>query len=120
MARSNKPIVWLPFAAGGTVAAFLLPALIAAVLLATAGIFPAESLSRGRILAFVAHPVGLVAVAVVLILPLWHAAHRLRMTLQDLGVRRPGSRRISAMVCYTAAAFGTVALIYGLWSATGA
>jgi fumarate reductase subunit D len=42
------------------------------------------------------------------ILLFWHSAHRLRMTLQDLGVRRAGTRRVVALVCYVAAAVGTV------------
>ncbi len=29
MARSNKPILWLPFAAGGLVSALIIPVLIA-------------------------------------------------------------------------------------------
>jgi len=37
MAKSNKPIVWGPFAAGGTLTAFLTPALIALTLLAGLG-----------------------------------------------------------------------------------
>ena len=40
MAKSNKPIVWGPFAAGGTLTAFLTPALIALTLLAGLGHVP--------------------------------------------------------------------------------
>ncbi|RFP67573.1 fumarate reductase subunit D [Wenzhouxiangella sp. 15190] len=107
-------MVWLPFAAGGTVAAFLLPAVMLAVLLVTLGVLPADALSHDRIQAFVDHPVGKLAILVVLALPLWHAAHRLRMTLQDLGVRRPGTRRLVARLCYGLATVITVALLYGL------
>jgi len=41
MARSNKPIVWGPFAAGGTLTAFVTPALIALTLAAALGFPPA-------------------------------------------------------------------------------
>lgn len=114
MARSNKPIIWLPFAAGGTVAAFLLPAVMLAVLLVSLGALPADALSHDRMQVLVVHPVGKLAILVVLALPLWHAAHRLRMTLQDLGVRRSGGRRLVARLCYGLAALTTVALLYAL------
>ena len=40
MVRSNKPIVWGPFAAGGTLTAFLTPVLILLTLLAALGHAP--------------------------------------------------------------------------------
>lgn len=107
-------MVWLPFAAGGTVAAFLLPAVMLAALLVSLGALPADALSHDRIQALVGHPAGKLAILVVLALPLWHAAHRLRMTLQDLGVRRPGARRLVARLCYGVATLATAALLYGL------
>lgn len=114
MARSNKPMIWLPFAAGGTVAAFLLPAVMLAVLLVSLGVLSADALSPDRMQALVGHPVGKLATLVVLALPLWHAAHRLRMTLQDLGARRPGTRRLVARLCYGLATLATAALLYAL------
>lgn len=42
MARSNKPLVWSLFAAGGTVAAFVLPALVLITLMAGYGHAPAS------------------------------------------------------------------------------
>ena len=41
MAVSNKPIVWGPFAAGGTLTAFITPALILLTLLVALGHAPA-------------------------------------------------------------------------------
>ena len=38
MAKSNKPIVWGPFAAGGTLTAFLTPVLVTLTLLAGIGL----------------------------------------------------------------------------------
>ena len=40
MAKSNKPIVWGPFAAGGTITALLTPVLIVLTLLAALGHVP--------------------------------------------------------------------------------
>lgn len=86
MARSNKPIVWGPFAAGGTLTAFLAPALIVATLAASLDAVPA-GLSYDTLHAFAANWLGKLVIAGVLIPSLWHAAHRLRITLHDLGLR---------------------------------
>jgi fumarate reductase subunit D len=45
MATSNKPIVWGPFAAGGTLTAFLTPVLILLTLLAGLAPSPRMALS---------------------------------------------------------------------------
>ena len=44
MARSNKPILWLPFAAGGLVAALVIPVLI----LLTGLLLPFAAPARGK------------------------------------------------------------------------
>jgi fumarate reductase subunit D len=110
MAVSNKPLIWLPFAAGGMLAALLLPALMLLVLLDGLDLVPAAVLAHDRVHALVAQPLVAVAVFAVLALVLWHAAHRLRMTVQDLGVRNPAPRRWLARACYLLATLGTIAL----------
>ena len=110
MAMSNKPLVWLPFAAGGMLAALLMPALMLALLAGSLGWFDPAALGHERVLAVVSHPLVATGLFVVLSLVLWHAAHRLRMTVQDLGVRTPRPRRWLARVCYLLAALGTLAL----------
>jgi fumarate reductase subunit D len=102
MARSNKPIVWGPFAAGGTLTAFLTPALVLVTLLAPAG------LSYESMHAFAAQRAGKLALAVVIGLSLWSAAHRLRITFYDLGVR---ADRLVACVVYAVALLATAAAI---------
>jgi fumarate reductase subunit D len=86
MAISNKPIVWGPFAAGGTLTAFLTPALILLTLLAAFGHAP-DLLAYDRLHVFMEHWLVKLAVAGVVFLSLWSAAHRLRITCYDLGVR---------------------------------
>ena len=83
MARSNKPILWLPFAAGGLVAALITPVLI----LITGVLVPLGSLHLRyeTIAAFAHNPIGKLVLFGVVALPAWHAAHRLRMTAHDLG-----------------------------------
>jgi fumarate reductase subunit D len=84
MARSNKPVLWLPFAAGGLVAALITPVLI----LITGVLVPLGALHlRYETLAAFAHnPIGKLVLFGVVALPAWHAAHRLRMTAHDLGL----------------------------------
>jgi fumarate reductase subunit D len=83
MARSNKPMLWLPFAGGGLVAALITPVLILITgVLVPLGVF---HLHYGTIAAFAHNPIGKVVLFGAVALPAWHAAHRLRMTAHDLG-----------------------------------
>jgi fumarate reductase subunit D len=86
MAISSKPIVWGPFAGGGTLTAFVTPALMLLTLLAAFGHAP-DLLAYDRMHAFMGHWLVKVAAAGVVFLSLWSAAHRLRITCYDLGVR---------------------------------
>ena|ERR1700686_470906 len=84
MAKSNKPILWLPFAGGGLAAALITPVLILITgILVPLGVL---HLHYETIAAFAHHPVGKLIVFGAMALPAWHAAHRLRMTAHDLGL----------------------------------
>ncbi len=110
MARSNKPIVWGLFAAGGTLAAFVLPVLVLILLLAGHG-QPAAALSYGNMHAFAAGWFGKLILFAVISLCLWHAAHRLRDALHGLGLR---ADKLAALIAYGAAAVGSVLSIHYL------
>jgi len=107
MAVSNKPIVWGPFAAGGTLTAFLTPALILLMLLAALGYTP-DLLTYERLHAFAGHWLVKLALAGIVFLSLWSAAHRLRITCTDLGLR--ADRAVAAIV-YAVALAGTGASV---------
>lgn len=107
MARSNKPIVWGPFAAGGTLTAFLTPALMLLTLLAALGHAP-ELLAYERLHTFASHWIVKAAIAGTVFLSLWSAAHRLRITCYDLGVR---ADTLVAAVVYAVALAGTAASV---------
>ena len=107
MAISNKPIVWGPFAAGGTLTAFLTPALILLTLLAALGHAP-DLLAYERLHAFAGHWLVKVAIAGVVFLSLWSAAHRLRITCTDLGIR---ADILVATIVYAGALAGTGASV---------
>ena len=110
MAKSNKPIVWGLFAAGGTVTAFVAPALVLLTLLPAFGVMP-ELLAYDKLQAFAGHWLGGLVVFGIIFLSLWHAAHRLRITLHDFGVR---ADREVAIAVYLAAAAGSIAAAYWL------
>jgi fumarate reductase subunit D len=111
MAKSNKPIVWGPFAAGGTVTALLTPVLILLTLLAALGHVP-PALGYDELRAFMSHALAKIVIFVVLALSLWSAAHRLRITFYDFGLRQD---TLVAAIVYLAAAIGTIVLIASLW-----
>ena len=104
MAKSNKPIFWSLFAAGGTLAAFLAPALALLFLMATLGHAPAL-LSYENLHHFAAGWFGKLFLFGVITLFLWHAAHRLRVTMHDFGLRQDS---LVAVVVYLVAAAGTL------------
>jgi len=103
MAKSNKPVVWGLFAAGGTVTAFVFPALVLLTLLPAVGHMPAI-LSYDNLHALAAHWLGKAALFALIVLSLWHAAHRLRVTLHDVGLR---ADVIVAATVYLVAATGS-------------
>ena len=107
MAKSNKPIVWGPFAAGGTVTAFVMPVLMVLTLLAGVGAVP-QGLSYAAMHGYASHWLGKLVIFAILFLSLWSSAHRLRITCYDAGLR---ADTLVATVVYLIAAAGTVASI---------
>ena len=110
MGISNKPIVWGPFAAGGTLTAFLTPALILLTLRAALGHAP-DLLAYDRLHAFAGHWLAKLALAGTVFLSLWSAAHRLRITCYDLGIR---ADILVATIVYAVALAGTGASVFYL------
>jgi fumarate reductase subunit D len=109
MARSNKPILWLPFAGGGLVAALVIPVLI----LITGVLMPLGilHLPYEKMAAFAHNPLGKLILFGVVALPAWHAAHRLRMTAHDLGL---GGGAVVKALCYGSAGVLIVAAAVAL------
>ena len=110
MAKSNKPIIWGPFAAGGTLTALLMPVLILLTLLVALGHTP-PGMSYDALLAFGSSWLGKLAIFGVVALSLWSSAHRLRITFYDFGVRCDS---VVAALVYLAAAAGTLATLFYL------
>ena len=104
MAKSHKPVVWFPFAAGGTVIAFCIPVIVVLTFLAALGHVPA-GLSYERMHAFASSGLGKLILFGVIALSLWSSAHRLRCTFYDFGVR---ADTLVATVLYIAAIAGSL------------
>lgn len=110
MAKSNKPILWLPFAGGGLVSALITPVLILVTgLLVPLGVM---HLPYEKMAGFAHNPIGKLILLGVVALPAWHAAHRMRTTAHDLGL---GAGILVKLVCYGSAwlmiALSVVALL---------
>jgi fumarate reductase subunit D len=112
MAIAKKSVVWGLFAAGGTVTAFLYPALIALFLLVATGHVP-DGLQFDSFHAFAAGWFGKIVLFFVISLSLWHAAHRLRVVFHDFGVRKD---KVVARAVSLLAAIGTVLAAYYLYA----
>ncbi len=112
MAIAKKAVVWGLFAGGGTLTAFIYPALIALFLLIATGNVPA-GLQYEQIHTFAASWVGKAVLFIVLFLSLWHAAHRLRVVAHDFGIRKD---KLIANAVYLVATLGTLMTAFYLIS----
>ncbi len=112
MKRSNAPIFWALFGAGGTLSALCGPALIVITGIAVPlALLPAGTMSYGRMLAFAQHGLGKAFLFAVIALFAWHAAHRLYKSLHDFGIR-PGP--LPQVLCDGSALGVTAVAAYGL------
>ena len=100
--RSNAPVFWLLFGAGG-----MLSALFGAALVFLTGIaapldwpFGPQFMSYPRMLAFSQQWLAKGFIFVVIMLFAWHAVHRIYHSLHDVGIPT-GS--VTRLVCYGAA-----------------
>ena len=113
MAVSKKPIIWSLFAAGGTVTAFLMPVVILIMALAIPfGWLDQETFSYTNMNTLFDNPLIRLLLFALLSLSMWHAAHRLRITVHDFGLRID---LIAATILYLIAALATVILGIALY-----
>ena len=115
MKRSNAPVFWLLFGAGG-----MLSALLGTMLVFITGIAvplgwppPAQLMSYPHMLAFAQHGLGKAFLFVVIALFAWHAVHRLFHSLHDIGLRTGVAAKLA---CYGAALLITLVAAASLLS----
>lgn len=112
MGRSREPYLWALFSAGGMVAALVLPALAFVLWIAA----PAGWIRLGgydRVAPLVLHPVTRAALLALVVLGLFHAAHRFRYTLYD-GLQLYHLNALIAGLTYGAAAVASLAAAWAL------
>lgn len=110
--RSNEPVAWSLFGAGGMLLAFVGPALVCLTLVVlpvlsagdTAAVYP-------LLLASLRHPVGALVAFTTLALMFFHTLHRACHGLHDLHV--PVSARTVGWLCYGGAS--ALSLLAGVW-----
>ena len=111
--RSVEPLPWLLFSAGGVAAALFLPLLLLLFGLAVPlGWISAPS--HQALSGLLGNPLTLVVLFGVLMLALFHWAHRFRYTLHD-GLQIQHLNRLVGALCYGGALIGTVLAAYLLW-----
>jgi len=112
VAKSNEPLIWSLFSAGGVVAALCVPVHIVLLgLLVPLGVI--EISNYEDFVAVLLHPVTKLYWFVLVSLPLFHWAHRFRFTLVDLGLKKFDF--VIAFVCYASAVVGTGYSAVVLW-----
>jgi fumarate reductase subunit D len=88
MKRSNKPIFWSLFGAGGMLSALVGPMLIfiTGIAVPSGILLSRETMSYERALAFAHNGFGKLAILVVISLFLFHGLHRMYHSVHDFGV----------------------------------
>ena len=112
MARSNEPLFWLPFFAGAGFAAFFMPVVILITIVAGKGGIAANDLAD-----LLEKPLTRLFLFILISLSLFHAVHRIRYILVDLGLK--SGKGVIAALCYGFAIMGTLVaalLAVHLWS----
>ena len=108
MKRTNEPVFWSLFGAGGVLSALLGPILILITgIIAPTGIgMPPQAMAYPRMLAFAQSWYGKIVLLAVISLFLWHAVHRIYHSLHDLGIHAGIG---AAVLCYGFALVATLA-----------
>ena len=109
---SSELLFWSLFSAGGMVTAFLVPIHVAILGIAfPAGWLPDDALSYDQALDFVRHPLAKLYLGILVVMPLYHWAHRFRYAVHhQLGIH--GWKRLVATLCYGTAMAGTALTVW--------
>jgi fumarate reductase subunit D len=109
--QHSEPYLWLLFSAGGVLSAMLMPSLLLLFGIA----FPLGWVappSHAHVAAILGNPIACLALFALVVLSLFHWAHRFRHTLHDaFRLKHP----MIATLCYGAAVAGSAMAAYLLW-----
>ena len=112
MRRSREPVLWAMFSGGGMLAALFLPALILMLWIA-APLGWIEGVSYGGFAELLRHPLTRIFLFVLIMLALFHWAHRLRYTLYD-GLQLYHLEMLIAVITYGVATVVSLIAAYVL------
>ena len=107
--RSDEPIWWSLFGAGGTWFAMITPVTVLVLgIMVPLGIIDAQAMSYERVHAFATSIIGALFIIGTLALPMWHAMHRVHHGMHDLkfhvGI-------VGKIACYAAASIISILAI---------
>ena len=113
MKRSNAPIFWIMFGGGGMLAALLgtMMVFITGIASPLGWPFGPNLLSYPRVLAFSQNWIGKGFLFVVIWLFAFHAVHRIKCSLHDLGIPIGA---LAKLICYGGALLITLVSAYSL------
>ena len=105
--RSNAPIFWGLFGAGGMLSALFGPMLvfITGIAVPLGVLLPANAMSYTKMLAFAQNFIGKGFILAIIALFLWHAVHRIYHSLHEFGIHAGFGVKL---FCYGVAFLGTV------------
>jgi fumarate reductase subunit D len=105
--RSNAPIFWSLFGAGGMFSALFGPVLvfITGIAVPLRLMLPSETMSYPKMLAFAQNFIGKGFILAVIALFLWFAAHRIFHSLHEIGIHAGLGAKL---ICYGSAFVATV------------
>lgn len=113
MKRSNKPVFWSLFGAGGMLSALVGPMLIfiSGIAVPLGFLLPRETMDYDHAMALVGNGFGKLAVLAVIGLFLFHGLHRMYHCLHDVGIHVGAGLKA---VFHGLAIAGTLATVYFL------
>ena len=105
--RSNAPIFWSLFGAGGMLSALFGPMLvfITGIAVPFGFMLPADAMSYPKMLAFAQNFIGKGFILAVIALFLWFAAHRIFHSLHEVGIHAGVGAKL---ICYGSAFAATI------------
>ncbi|WP_168797018.1 fumarate reductase subunit FrdD [Vibrio sp. H11] len=104
--RSDEPVWWGLFGAGGTWFAMVTPITILVLgILVPLGVIDSAALSYERVADFATSIIGALFVIATIALPMWHAMHRVHHGMHDLKLH---TGLIGKIACYGIAALFSV------------
>ncbi|MEI6303234.1 MAG: fumarate reductase subunit FrdD [Betaproteobacteria bacterium] len=113
MKRSNAPIFWSMFGAGGMLSALIGPLLVfvTGIAVPLGLLLPPDTMNYARMLGFAQNWLGKAFLFAVIALFMWHGVHRIFHSLHDIGIP---AGTLAKLACYGFALAGTLAAGYVL------